>query len=179
MQADEVGMGKTVVCISLILENPLPAAQQSKWDHSTIWQLARLKEKWGGFASTEPDNREKAERLTAKFADQKLALKTTLVLTRNSLLGQWKDELRKYAPQLKVITYHGSSKERRDLEKGVTDLTKVDVVLGTPTTSLPCWLRTISAFHRVIVDESHDGVRPASQYRSGLRWAVTGTPVVK
>ena len=172
-------MGKTVVCISLILENPLPVAQQSKWDHSTIWQLARLKEKWGDFAYTESDNREKAERLTAKFAVQKLALKTTLVLTRNSLLGQWKDELRKYAPQLKVITYHGSSKERRDLEKGVTDLTKVDVVLGTPTTSLPCWLRTVASFHRVIVDESHEGVRPASQYRCGLRWAVTGTPVTK
>ena len=58
--------------------------------------------------------------------------------------GDFRRNFGQYAPQLKVVTYHGSSKERRDLEKGVTDLTKVDVVLGTPTTSLPCWLRTIA-----------------------------------
>lgn len=40
-------------------------------------------------------------------------LKATLVVAPGSLLGQWKDELEKFAPSLKVFIYHVSSKKAR------------------------------------------------------------------
>eukprot|EP01046_Picozoa_sp_COSAG06_P069965 COSAG06_NODE_19335_length_843_cov_1.049731_2_plen_122_part_01 len=104
---------------------------------------------------------EEAQTLTAPFVDKKFMLKTTLVLTKNSLLGQWQDEFKKYAPQLKVAVFYGSSAERSKIDSGVMDLSKVDVVSGTPTTFLPMWLQEVAVFPRVIVDESNEGCNKA------------------
>ena len=62
---DEVGMGKTLVSIALILANPEPRA-----DHSP--GLSRA----------------------------------TVVALPPTLIGQWQDELRRFAPGLKVVTFH-------------------------------------------------------------------------
>lgn len=172
-------MGKTVVCIALILSNPMPAADQSLWDGNTCRKLAALQSRMGNDVWDDVRHQETLS-LSRPFTANKLALKTTIVLTKNSLLGQWHDEFQKYAPQLKVLVYHGSSKLRREFDSGTLDVSKIDVILSTPGTLLPDWLTKIATFHRVIVDESHESCKPSLKvYRSGRRWAVTGTPVVK
>jgi hypothetical protein len=141
---DEVGMGKTAVCIAVVLENPLKPALQTKTN-----------------------------------------LKTTLIITKNSLLGQWQDELRKYAPQLKIACFHSETDKDsfRDIKSGRLDLNKIDIdiLLGTPGTFLPQYLIQSAHFHRVIIDEAHEVSNTQVQKipQSSFRWAVTGTPMTK
>jgi superfamily II DNA or RNA helicase len=102
----------------------------------------------------------------------------TVVLTTNSLLGQWQDELAKFAPSLRVRWYYGSNKH-----KIYADLPKTDVILSTHGTGL--FAEGFSdhiRLHRVIIDECHDGranVGAASPRAHGYRfaWGVTGTPL--
>ena len=185
---DEVGMGKTMVCLALVLANPLPAARQSAWDIDPTRDFKS--EQKNVFTKTGPRSWEKritstrmvltdecSPALTGRYKHKKMQLKTTLILTKNSLLGQWKDEIEKYAPGLTVAMFHSgtSSSERNKICSGKMDLSRVDIVLGTPGTKLPHWLRYCSTFHRVIVDESHEQI--GTPPHSSFRWAVTGTPM--
>ena len=64
---DEMGMGKTMVCISLVLANPPKPNATSKG---------------------------------------------TLIIVNNTLVQQWYDECKRYAPKLKVEKHYASSKMR-------------------------------------------------------------------
>lgn len=131
--ADEMGMGKTVVCAALIL----------------------------------------ATRHKGK----------TVVLVNNSLVGQWYDELRKFAPGLNICKRYGAAQG---------DHRTADVVITTPHSALPggAGLHGYPC-HRLIVDESHlyekgaDPKMPITKilenlggnfYRASRIWLVTGTP---
>ena len=66
------------------------------------------------------------------------------------------------------------------IKKGRLDLSNVDVIINTTTTKFPAYLKEIACFHRVIVDESHEGLNTENfNLISSFRWAVTGTPCVK
>jgi SNF2 family DNA or RNA helicase len=138
---DEVGMGKTMVCIALILSNPFAGQSTHK---------------------------------------NKIAVKTTVILTKNSLLGQWKDELQRFAPHLDVVFYHSATnKTQRDqIDRGEINLSQVDIILGTHETAV-AELRKKVKFHRIICDEAHELRRGQLKKmpESDLRWAVTGTPM--
>ena len=97
-------------------------------------------------------------------------LQTTFIMTKVTLLGQWEDELAKFAPQLRVHRYHAGT--RAIIESGALDLNDVDVLLGTTTTKFRG--SESVKFHRVIIDEAQGGVR---FYASSYRWACTGTPM--
>ena len=66
-----------------------------------------------------------------------LELKATFICTKVSLVGQWCDELAKFAPALRVVVYHGCAKEKKAVDAGELDLENVDVVIGTTTTARP------------------------------------------
>ena len=103
----------------------------------------------------------------------------TVVLTNVSLLGQWQDEMRKFAPALRVGVYHGSHKE-----KLFQQLPKLDVVLSTVGQRV--WGDHVKyiRFHRLIIDECH---QPQAWYSNNITtfntydvqhiWGVTGTPL--
>ena len=106
----------------------------------------------------------------------------TLILAPVSLLGQWMDELKQFAPQLKVANVHGSGKARVDAIAGA------DVLLCAATSGQgalngsPASRRPI---HRMIIDEAHTlsrGFNSAAGWqlsRIGARhvWLLTGTPL--
>jgi len=106
----------------------------------------------------------------------------TLILAPVSLLGQWMDELKQFAPQLKVANVHGSGKARVDAIAGA------DVLLCAATSGQgalngsPASRRPI---HRMIIDEAHTLSRGFSSaaagqlFRIGARhvWLLTGTPL--
>ncbi|KZT19573.1 hypothetical protein NEOLEDRAFT_1159005 [Neolentinus lepideus HHB14362 ss-1] len=79
--AEEPGLGKTVECIGLILLNPAPPERHP----TNMW--------WN--AETQIDVKE---------------IKTTLIITPASLAAQWKDEISRHAPHLKVMSYDGWAK---------------------------------------------------------------------
>ena len=182
--ADEVGMGKTVVCIALILAHPLPAAQQSAWDINGPRDVnpGVRQPMYSHSSRTRLVNRGEAmDALKNRYRNRKLKLKATLIMTKNSLIGQWRDEFEKYAPQLNVVIYHsGSGNSKRDqIVQGKFDLSDVDVILSTPGSGLPPWLCEVATIHRTIVDEAHESLGNARRCPSGLRWAVTGEPTAR
>lgn len=111
---------------------------------------------------------------------KKLKVKTTVILTSVSLLGQWEDECRKHAPGLKVARYHGRKRVT------VEDLHSLDVIISSSTFNWNTELTGAFKFHRVVVDESHlfataaasAKISIAMRKHSTFRWCVTATPCV-
>ena len=86
--------------------------------------------------------RKDAKLLSEMLPVSKLKLKTTVVLTSVSLLGQWEDEVKKHAPGLVVKVYHGSRKKALNnmkvlKDRDIPDLAKVDVLISTATFAWP------------------------------------------
>ena len=98
----------------------------------------------------------------------------TVVLVNNTLVGQWMDEITKFAPTLNVVKHYGS---HPPIQK------TTDVVITTPHTK-PCE-QVLAKCRRLILDESHlyepkaDPKLPQGRvfkYAASYIWCVTGTP---
>ena len=189
---DEMGMGKTVVAISLILANPStePAVSDAEWQRAL--SLGRQPE-WQIGNNYNLYQRKSDEWKARVEAYSPVPLKVTLIIAPNTLLGQWKDELTKYAPGLRVETYHGSDSDKK---RAIKNMRIADVILMTP--AMYCMPRPggirlderKAAYsvpfpfivHRVIIDECHLAVYACQQhitklYRTPHLWALTGTPI--
>ena len=111
--------------------------------------------------------------------------RATVVLVNNTLVGQWHDEVRKFAPGAVVIANYGNSK--RDLTQALVDSCDIFITKPhsgprrnstVPTTSILC--------RRLILDESHlynaksQPKLPPNKvfgfYKPLYSWCVTGTP---
>uniref|UniRef100_A0A7S4BGJ8 Helicase ATP-binding domain-containing protein n=1 Tax=Chrysotila carterae TaxID=13221 RepID=A0A7S4BGJ8_CHRCT len=106
-------------------------------------------------------------------------LGATVVVTSNALLCQWQDELRKFAPSLRVATYFGS---RAAKDAVFAKLQHLDVVLTTYATSLFGFVDMYMNFERLIIDESHTTDKgklgfEAIAARCKFVWGVTATPI--
>jgi len=156
--ASEVGMGKTMCAISLILANPL--ASDSK-PPGGLGQSAAM-----------PLKSKKREPTTWGV---------TLILAPPALLGQWYDELSKYAPSLHVVNAHGSGGHGTGAAQQRAILA-ADVLLCTPTTAVA---GTMSRpIHRLVIDEAHALGGPHTKTVRKLRtigarnvWLLSGTPL--
>ena len=136
---------------------------------------------WATRSRMETDT-SKPSRPNPEFANWKkpqvVTFPLTVVLTTNALLGQWQDELTKFAPSLRVRWYYGIQKH-----KIYADLQNTDVILSTHGTSLfsegdyDNFIRV----HRLIIDECHgrDAIGNAVTSLRGPQcaWGVTGTPL--
>ena len=112
---DEVGMGKTAVVIATCLAN---RATHSRGSETQWAQMLRLLTRTPGS-------------LPPGWTGPRLPLKATLVLTNVSLVGQWEDEFKKFAPGLRVQRFYGGGK----FTKGkIGDWRDVDVLISTFTT---------------------------------------------
>jgi SNF2 family DNA or RNA helicase len=117
---DEMGMGKTLVVVALILANP----GIGHCTDSTVWKIweerrtfplppDRISLDEPGTAYLEYVRRIKTSpppSLPATAADEcgRLKTKATLVYTSISLFGQWESEIARFAPSLIVKRYHSS-----------------------------------------------------------------------
>jgi len=157
--------GKSAVVLALIAANPLSPAECPT--SNQIREQAR-----SGFNLD-------ASKVSTR---QRLKVKTTVIMTSVSLIGQWEDECRKHAPGLKVGRYHPSSGKRISY----ADLCRLDVVVSTSTFRWDKQITDNYRFHRVVVDESHlFSTAPASAKIemamtkvSDIKWCVTATPCV-
>ena len=236
---DEVGMGKSLVCIALVLANPFQGKRMSDslWsearagmpaltglvavDHATVGTRPFLKEsgvptsrwtnefgnplswyqimhipgiraahtKWKiAYDKNElfinqqhAVNNKIMKRRHSEFSvllnSNKFKVKTTVISTTVTLLGQWYDEIRKFAPHLTVKVFHSSFNKRESKISATADLRDVDILLSVSTTKLPVQWRLLS-FQRLIADEVHAYKFPLNAHSTKM-WGVTATPFAK
>jgi len=105
----------------------------------------------------------------------------TLVVVPKSIVGQWCDEVRRFAPSLSVGAFDGP---KRALPTAFPDIMVAPYsVLPERKGGVSCPLLRV-AWDRVILDEGHE-IRnrkskttiACSALRAPIRWVVTGTPV--
>lgn len=124
---------------------------------------------------------------TAKPRDDasQLRLKGTLVVCNNTLVQQWEDEVKKFAPNLRVETFYsnGSAGAAKRKESALRNLKDTDVLITTPHMNFGDLKRRMH-FHRLVVDESHllggRGIDmplgSVVKFSADHVWCVTGTP---
>lgn len=117
------------------------------------------------------------------------APKTTLVVCPLAVMEQWKEEIMRMAPKLKVMTHQGPKRT-----SDVSTLMSYDVVITTyDTVSSEC--RNVGCsrplfereFYRIIADEAHTFRNSTTRLAKAMmqlrtvnndrKWALTGTPI--
>ncbi|WCK54104.1 SNF2 helicase associated domain-containing protein [Aneurinibacillus sp. Ricciae_BoGa-3] len=106
----------------------------------------------------------------------------TLIVSPASLVYNWKNELKKFAPEIRAIIADGSREQRSSV---LNDVSQADVII----TSYPLLRRDIElygeqSFHTVILDEAQvfknhatQTAKAVKQIQAQYRFALTGTPV--
>ncbi|MBE5396020.1 MULTISPECIES: DEAD/DEAH box helicase [Brevibacillus] len=105
-----------------------------------------------------------------------------LIISPASLMYNWKNELKKFAPEIKAVIADGSKTER---SRKIRDAAQADVII----TSYPLLRRDVElyaskSFHTLILDEAQAFKNHATQTAQSVkelqakyRFALTGTPV--
>jgi SNF2 family DNA or RNA helicase len=108
----------------------------------------------------------------------------TLLIAPTSVLGNWQKEIEKFAPHLRVMVHHGSSRTQ-DSAKFKPLLSEYDVVITSYTlVRKDAKLLQLPNWQRIVIDEAQNIKNPtAAQTKAILklqadrRLALTGTPV--
>ena len=103
-----------------------------------------------------------------------------LVICPTSLVGTWRDEAARFAPDLKVLIMHGQGRPR---DRGAFD--GIDMVISTyPLLTRDGDLLAEVEWHGVVLDEAQAIKNPGSRWtqmacrlKAGHRLCLTGTPV--
>ncbi len=164
--SDEMGLGKTIQTIALLLKYK---------EKSTV-----IREKpQPGLLFTEEEMRGEAFNSTSSSS---LPRKTSLVIAPSSVVHNWRNELKRFAPSLTVCTYTGSIANRRDMHRS---LMRSDVVITAYRTMVnDIDYLADQQFGIVIFDESQAFKTATSQAHRAVtrlqaihRLALSGTPV--
>ena len=159
--ADDMGLGKTAQVIALLAAER--SEPQELDDQGSLAQSAST--------PTSPEH------------DGLVATSATLIVAPVSVVGNWRRELDRFFPGLKVSVHHGQ--QRLDGSNFVEEALKSDVVITSYSlldrdrdALISMWWR------RVVLDEAQNVKNPltataraAQQLRSFSRIALTGTPV--
>jgi DNA repair protein RAD5 len=109
--AEAMGLGKTVICLALILQNPAPSMPESGSQASTIPALDQLQDPTPS-SFRDPDLYGRTSSTNAKRGS--IVSHGTLVVCNVSLVGQWVEEAKSKLknPGL-VYSYYGQSRVRK------------------------------------------------------------------
>lgn len=138
--------------------------------------------KWGGLLADDMGLGKTLQVLSLLqyLKNKGLAAAPHLLLAPTSLLYNWQEEAAKFCPELNVLVFHGTVRE-----KDVSELKKYDLIItsyGTAAVDIAFLLTT--RFDYVILDEAQAIKNPFSQkfkmvmlFEAQNRLALTGTPV--
>ncbi|KAJ8517523.1 hypothetical protein ONZ45_g5314 [Pleurotus djamor] len=108
-----------------------------------------------------------------------------LIIVPTSVLLNWEMEFKKFLPGFKVLSYHGSTKRRKELRQGWNDKYHFNVCITSYTlASRDAHIFKRKAIYYMILDEAHMIKNFRSQrwnillgFRSFRRLLLTGTPL--
>ncbi|MBF0237573.1 MAG: DEAD/DEAH box helicase [SAR324 cluster bacterium] len=111
-------------------------------------------------------------------------VRPTLLIAPTSVLGNWKKEMERFAPSLRIMVHHGIQRVQ-DKDVFEQKCQQVDAVITSFTLSRKDLqlLETIQ-WHRIVIDEAQNIKNPQSQQAKSIlklqaprRTALTGTPI--
>lgn len=157
--ADDMGLGKTLQTLTLLLNQKNEKSQEAVHDFSTTGQDPQL------------------------FSQQANSVPASLIIVPTSLVHNWKNEIKKFAPQLKVYQHIGTQRKRVANLKGVVGY--YDIILTTyGTIRNDVKLLSDLTFNYLILDESQNIKNSGSktykavcEIQSKHRLVLTGTPI--
>jgi len=152
--ADDMGLGKTVQAITLLLKNK----EDYIPEHPSTSR-----------APIQPDLFSTPENMS-----------TSLIVVPSSLVHNWKNELARFAPTLKINLYIGNQRNRK-----INYFSNYDIIISSyHTIRQDIELLSAFKFHYIILDESQVIKNPSSKVykamtmlNSDYRLALTGTPI--
>jgi SNF2 family DNA or RNA helicase len=108
----------------------------------------------------------------------------TLLIAPTSVLGNWQKEIEKFAPHLRVMLHHGSSRTQ-DVAKFKTFISEYDVIITLYTlVRKDAKLLQPTIWQRIVIDEAQNIKNPSAEQTKAIlklqadrRLALTGTPV--
>ncbi|MCX6839752.1 MAG: DEAD/DEAH box helicase [Verrucomicrobia bacterium] len=189
--ADDMGLGKTIQVIALLL------ARQNKalWTHPTAPHLTSPPRGEGPeFAalpqsgSLSPHGGERARVRGGSQTHSATKLNPALLIVPASLVGNWKAEVAKFAPDLKLFIAHPSQTSREMLDLAVKHTAEALRGCDAMLTTYQFLQRTeawqVHPWSVVILDEAQAIKNPGSastkavkRLQASTRIALTGTPV--
>ena len=183
--ADEMGLGKTLQVIAVLLADKLEHEKEALFPEMPEPQEAALLQKTPG-----RQKKTRPKEIPGRQGEVQLSESTaqtgrhlpSLVVCPASLVYNWGEELRRFAPQLKVVLLAGTKAERSRL---LADSADADVIV----TSYDLLKRDIDEyedrqFRFEIIDEAQyiknhqtAAAKSVKLVRAGTRFALTGTPI--
>ena len=181
--ADDMGLGKTVQTIALLqhiasLHKPAAEMVVAEIPEKTINSAPKAMERQLSiFDLLEEPVLKSPVRVAATSTP------TSLVVMPTSLLHNWQNELKRFAPSLKVYLYSGSKRiKTADIHKVFRLFDVVITTYGTLRNDIE--LLQTGSFHHLILDESQYVKNPDSmiykavkQIQAQHKLALTGTPI--
>ena len=178
--ADDMGLGKTLQFLSFfqylykgLKKKEVSLSANNSWCHNsaepTLFDLAE-------YSPKKTDNTD----VSCKSAESKHA---SLVIMPTSLLHNWKNEIKKFTPELSVLDYSGQKRVRtKNIDKIFQHYNIVLTTYGVIRNDID-FLSTYN-FECIVLDESQYIKNTSSQiYQSILkleanrRFVITGTPI--
>eukprot|EP01043_Picozoa_sp_COSAG02_P038752 COSAG02_NODE_3010_length_7554_cov_14.731590_4_plen_1222_part_01 len=114
---EEMGLGKTMICLALIVRNPVPSAN-AVLPRENLWSTEK-------HVVQHPEYTPPPDLTGASGASNaKMTLSNgTLVVAPATLIAQWQNEVERYAPWLSVVTLHESENVKQHT------VTSADIVI--------------------------------------------------
>ncbi|KAF8803919.1 hypothetical protein BYT27DRAFT_7195263 [Phlegmacium glaucopus] len=162
---------------------------------SLFWMRKQEKGIWHGGMLADEMGMGKTIQIIALFVSD--GSKPNLVVAPTVAIMQWRNELNAHTDGLKVLVWHGSSRE-----SNVEALKKYDVVLTTYAILESCFRKQQSGFkrkgmivkekspvhqihwNRIVLDEAHNikerstnTAKAAFELQANYRWCLSGTPL--
>jgi len=105
--------------------------------------------------------------------------KRSLIIVPKSIITQWVNEIKKFAPHLSVGVFDGPKRSLADILEHDVVITPYSLLSTPEDTPIPMYV-----WDRVILDEAHEIRNKSSKLfksvcrlKTDIRWIVTGTPV--
>ncbi|KIM45770.1 hypothetical protein M413DRAFT_440809 [Hebeloma cylindrosporum] len=162
---------------------------------SLFWMRMQEKGIWSGGMLADEMGMGKTIQIIALFVSD--GSKPNLVVAPTVAIMQWRNEIASHTDGLKVLVWHGNSRE-----SDVAELKKFDVVLTTYAILESCFRKQQSGFkrkgmivkekspvhqihwNRIVLDEAHNikerstnTAKAAFELKANYRWCLSGTPL--
>jgi non-specific serine/threonine protein kinase len=179
--ADDMGLGKTIQVVALLLQLHGPRSGEAPKFASSAARVAKPR---GSVASAESHDPAAPSRPPA--ADPRDAAAPSLIVAPASLIANWKSEIQRFAPSLRVFVAHSSESDVNLADEHELDAALAGVDVAITTYGVVTRTEALRRRHwRVVVLDEAQAIKNAGaqqsravkQIQAAGRIALTGTPV--